>query len=335
MRLAASHTHGLGLIVTDWVWKEGATVLGTGELTQLSLPIGVHNVALTITDSGNNDSTEPTTITILPFGYPDVESISPVSGSVAGGYELTISGTGFSFASSELIVHFGLTDLTGSDILVVDATTIKVAVPYQAVAVPVQLSVESISLNATSNSMTFTYETAVPIKWTSALITYFPSVTVAAFSPVGTLYAANSQGHIARIVFDDNFNIVDSVVALVVPDRAILGMAFDPMTSADTPDPWVYFSSSKLFHGGSQSSSGNAINGKIQRARGANLEIVEDIVTGLPVADMDHGTPTDLLYGWILLVIKYLLTLPLVLSGLAVNGIDFGNKGELYIQIGR
>ena len=318
MRLAASHTHGLGLIVTDWVWKEGATVIGTGELTQLSLPIGVHNVALTITDSGNNDSTEPTTITILPFGYPDVESISPVSGSVAGGSELTITGTGFSSTSSELIVHFGLTDLTGSDILVVDATTIKVAVPYQAVAVPVQLSVESISLNATSNSMTFTYETAVPIKWTSALITYFPSVTVAAFSPVGTLYAANSQGHIARIVFD-----------------AILGMAFDPMTSADTPDPWVYFSSSKLFHGGSQSSSGNAINGKIQRARGANLEIVEDIVTGLPVADMDHGTPTDLLYGWILLVIKYLLTLPLVLSGLAVNGIDFGNKGELYIQIGR
>ena len=25
------------------------------------------------------------------------------------------------------------------------------------------------------------------------------------------------------------------------------------------------------------------------RARGANLDVVEDVVTGLPVADMDHG----------------------------------------------
>ena len=62
-----------------------------------------------------------------------------------------------------------------------------------------------------------------------------------------------------------------------------------PMTTADDPDPWVYFSASDLFHGGSQSSSGSAINGKIMRARGANLDVVEDVVTGLPVADMDHG----------------------------------------------
>jgi glucose/arabinose dehydrogenase len=41
-------------------------------------------------------------------------------------------------------------------------------------------------------------------------------------------------------------------------------------------------------------------------ARGNNLDIVEDIITGLPVSDHDHE----------------------------VNGIEFGDKGELYIEIG-
>jgi len=49
-----------------------------------------------------------------------------------------------------------------------------------------------------------------------------------------------------------------------------------------------------------------AINGKISKASGANLDIITDIVTGLPVSDHDHG----------------------------VNGIVFGDNGELYIQIG-
>lgn len=264
-------------------------------MTTLRFPIGVYDVTLTVTDSGMNESSEDTTITVLPFGYPDVESISPPWGSVNGGYEVTIKGSGFSSAA-ELIVHFGLNDITGTDIHVLDATTITVFAPYQTVAVPVQVSVESIPRNARSNSITFTYETAVPIVWTSKQITSFPSVTVAAFSPNGKLYAASSQGQIARISLDSGFNVVSAVVALVTPNRAILGMAFDPMTSADSVDPWVYFSSSDLFHGGSQSSSGAAINGKIQRARGADLEIVEDVVTGLPVADMDHGKLTTCIW---------------------------------------
>jgi Glucose / Sorbosone dehydrogenase/IPT/TIG domain len=61
-----------------------------------------------------------------------------------------------------------------------------------------------------------------------------------------------------------------------------------------------------FFHGSPTSTSGQSINGKISVARGSNLDIVEDIITGLPVSDHDHG----------------------------VNGIEFGDKGELYIQIG-
>jgi len=98
-----------------------------------------------------------------------------------------------------------------------------------------------------------------------------------------------------------------AVVSQVAPGRAILGMAFDPLTTADEKNPPIYFSSAKIFHKEWKSSSALAINGKIQRASGANLDLVEDIITGLPVSDHDH----------------------------AINGIVFGDKGELYMQIGR
>lgn len=285
---APSHTHGEGMVLTEWRWQEGATVLGTGEILDLQLPIGPHAVALTVVDSGGNDHTEVTTITVLPFGYPDIEMLSPAKGIVSGGYEVTITGSGFT-DSSEIIVHFGLTEFTGDDIVVEDSNTIKVIAPFQTVAVPVEVSVESLALNVTSNSKTFTFETAIPIDWTSFSITAFPKVTVVAWSPHKKLYAGTSEGQIAKITLDDDFTIIDSVISTIDAERAILGMAFDPLATADEVDPPVYFSSSDLFHGESQSSSGKAINGKIQRASGANLDVVEDIVTGLPVADMDHG----------------------------------------------
>ena len=182
-----SHTHGPGLVLTNFVWKEGSTEIGTGETTDLTLPVGVHEVGLTVTDSGGFTSTEVTTITVLPFGYPDVESLSPSQGSVAGGFVVTINGSGFTDAS-ELIVHFGLADISGNDITVVDSNTIEVMAPTEVVAVPVPVSVESIPLNATSNSMPFTYVETIPIEWTSKKITTLQGVTVAKFGPDGKLY---------------------------------------------------------------------------------------------------------------------------------------------------
>jgi len=285
---APSHTHGTGMVLTDFTWKEGSKIVGTGEEIELKLPVGKHTIALTVTDSGGNDSTEVTTITVLPYGYPDVESLSPNSGSISGGYEVTIKGSGFT-NSSDIIVHFGLTDLTGEDIVVEDSETIKLIAPFESVAVPVQVSVESIPLGAISNGMTFTFETAIPIAWTEKLIADFASVAVAAWGPDKKLYAGTTQGYVAKLTLDSDYKLMDAVVSEVAPGRAILGMAFDPMTTADEIDPPIYFSSADLFHKDPNSSSGKSINGKIQRASGANLDIIEDILTGLPVSDHDHG----------------------------------------------
>ena len=274
--------------MTSFVWREGQTTIGNGEVVNLKLGVGVHSVGLTVADGVPNESTEVTTITVRPAGFPDITSLLPENGSISGGYEVTINGSGFT-NSTDLTVNFGLQRLTGGDIQVINRNTITLLAPLESVPVPVQISVESKSMSGTSNSKTFTYETAIPIAWESKLIADFGVVAVAVFGPDGKLYAANTEGVMAKITLDDSFNILSSVVATVAPGRAILGMDFDPMTPADEVDPWIYFSSSELFHKESRSSFGKAINGKIQRVRGANLDLVEDVVTGLPVADHDHG----------------------------------------------
>jgi len=62
--------------------------------------------------------------------------------------------------------------------------------------------------------------------------------------------------------------------------RFSLYSAFDPMEKYGTENPTVYFSSDDFFHNQNLNSVGDAINGKIHKATGANLDIVEDIVTG-------------------------------------------------------
>jgi IPT/TIG domain/Glucose / Sorbosone dehydrogenase len=62
----------------------------------------------------------------------------------------------------------------------------------------------------------------------------------------------------------------------------------------------------RFFHKGTQSTSGLTVAGKIRRASGPNLETVVDIITGLPISDLDHG----------------------------LNGITFGDNGELYFTSG-
>lgn len=68
----------------------------------------------------------------------------------------------------------------------------------------------------------------------------------------------------------------------------LLGIAFDPM-DAGLSNPPVYCTSNLFFHGEYKSSSGQAINGKVHRVSGANLDVVENVITGLPVSDHDHG----------------------------------------------
>ena len=282
-----SHTHGQGLVLVDFIWKTGSTVLTRGadkKETELTLPVGENTVSLTVIDSGGNESTEVTTISVLSSDFPAVESISPDEGVVAGGLKVTINGSGFTYSAAQTKVKFGLIELTGSNINIVDSNKIEVSSPGVAFGAPVAVSVET--PKGESNSVSFTYIASTPIEFESGLMFRIQRASCVAWGPDRRLYVGTENGYLHKISFvDGGFKVSNWATTAATQYRSILGIAFDPLDVWDE-HPKVYFSNSFFFHGDWQSTSGKAINGKISVATGANLDEVEDIITGLPVSGM-------------------------------------------------
>jgi glucose/arabinose dehydrogenase len=301
-----SHTHGPGLRLESWVWKSAVdgAVLGRGEWANLTLPVGDHIVTLTVTDDGGNESTDTTNVTIRSGAFPSVTSVLPNSGPNVGGNDVTIVGSGFTVPAEMITVKFGLVSLTGSAALtILDARTIKVKAPAVSVGVPVSVSV--VTPLGESAAKKYTYVAASEIKFLESRLTTLPFPTRAIFGPDKNLYVSTVDGKIAKYTLDKNYRVVSTMVSTVALGRAILGLAFDPMDTS-TNNPRIYFAHWRLYHGESKSTSGQAINGKISIASGANLDTIVDVIMGLPVSDADHG----------------------------INGLEFGDEGELYIQVG-
>jgi IPT/TIG domain len=298
---SASHTHGIGLVVTEWIWREiystnNNSIIATGISPTLRFPVGNHTVSLTIFDSGGNEATDTTVVSIYPFGYPAITNLIPNRGSISGDEIVQIVGSGFTFLPNETIVHFGIIDLSGSNsIQIINSTTILVRTPPTTVGAPVLVTVETPL--QTSAPMSFTYIASSEIKFESTKFFTLRSVTTGAFGPDGKLYLGTYYGVLARLTLNENYTeVVDSVIVSITsaPQRAILGIAFDPNDVGRIYPP-VYCTSSQFFHKDSNSSSGLSINGKIHKISGAYLDIVEDIVVGLPVSDHDHGTYCSML----------------------------------------
>ena len=117
--------------------------------------------------------------------------------------------------------------------------------------------------------------------------------TSLAFGPDGKLYVGTGTGKIAKLTLNNDYSEVISidVISVVAADRPILGLAFNPLDTSSVPT--IYCSSSDMFHGEEKNSKGLAINGKIHAVTGSNLDVVTDIITGLPVSDHDHGKKFD------------------------------------------
>jgi len=318
-----SHTHGPGLRLIEWIWKVNNEVVGTGEQTELTLPPGEHIVTLFVTDDGGNESAESTTITVLTSEYPVVESISPDSGTISGGEVITIQGSGFTFEADATIVHIGEVNLTSTDITIVDSNTITVTSPIATIGAPHPIAV-STPLGK-SNFVYYTYIDGAPIAFTTKKVTNLYSPTTVAYGPDEKLYIGTVDGWLYKLTLDDSYNVLETVSSSVVQNtsssvlRSILGLAFDPMDTADVPS--VYVSHTHSFHGESASSSGGAVNGKVSVVSGSNMDQILDVITGLPAADHDHG----MLKSASSLHEVYLFAYTVRPSFAAVNGIEFGD----------
>ena len=67
----SASTAGSGTI-DSYSWAEGATPLGTGAMLTVNLPVGVHTITLTVTDTGGGSDTDDVVITVQDTLAPDI-----------------------------------------------------------------------------------------------------------------------------------------------------------------------------------------------------------------------------------------------------------------------
>lgn len=321
-----SHTHLPNAHLVRWSWIVNGIVVGTNnEITSLELPVGVHDVTLEVEDTGGYSSLDYTKVTVRAFGYPDIAWIWPEMGDVAGGEKLEIGGSGFTYSSENMTIYIGSKALSYSDIIVVSDEKIEVKSLPSGSAGIVDISVKTPVGASTPVPYTYIDNNLPPIKFTSGFVDGIKSPTCLAFGPDGRLYIGTQLGRIVRLTLDERYQIIEKFVSSVVTDsaeenRVILGIAFDPTDVS--ADPTVYVSHSWLFHQQVRPRKHGftllsliltlprlgqlrSLNGKVSAVSGPNLDQFRHVVTGLPVSDHDHG----------------------------VNGLVFGDNGELYIQV--
>ncbi|MBD2194373.1 MULTISPECIES: DUF4347 domain-containing protein [Calothrix] len=132
--------------------------------------------------------------------------------------------------------------------------------------------------------------------------------TVGAWGPDGRLYVGFYDGSIRAYTFDDNYNVtaiqaINTIKGLY--NAQILGIAFNPY---DT-EPKIYVSHSKLYANGGGAFPETQLSpysGEVSVLSGANFSNRQSLISGIGVSNHDHG----------------------------VNGLEFDNKGDLYIVVG-
>ncbi|BAY61499.1 hypothetical protein NIES22_15640 [Calothrix brevissima NIES-22] len=132
--------------------------------------------------------------------------------------------------------------------------------------------------------------------------------TVGAWGPDGRLYVGFYDGSIRAYTFDDNYNVtaiqaINTIKGLY--NAQILGLAFNPYDK----EPKIYVSHSKLFANGGGTFPATELSpysGEVSVLSGANFSNRQSLISGIGVSNHDHG----------------------------VNGLEFDNKGDLYIVVG-
>jgi Malectin domain/IPT/TIG domain len=209
-----SHTHGAGLALTSFTWKEGNTVLGTKVNTNYSFGVGLHTVSLTIKDDGGNLNTETTTVSINPFGFPAITSLVPNSGSLAGQYPVILRGSGFNYTANQIKVQFGSSILSGTAIQILNQTAIQVLAPSSVVTQAVSVTVQTPL--GTSVASEFNYVGSVPILWKEYKLLDYLQPTVGRFGPDRRLYVGTRYGRILKVTMNSDFTaVINTIIAFV------------------------------------------------------------------------------------------------------------------------
>ncbi len=269
---------------------------------------------------------------------PTIHSIMPQASQLNGGGRFRIQGGGFVVAEPltkglVLTIHNSTSPgdddddtvvrpnaiFKDNDLQGVDAWTMEFTAPPHDRDETLYFSVRTEAGVSNNVSLVYSEDAEQPISFeTKELITEegkpfeLARPTSVALGPDMRLYIGTMEGFVIRLSFDYfSLKVIDKCQSSAPgSDRTVLGLAFNPYDT-DPTDPRLYISTSTLFwkSRGEELKNGWA-NGKVQVMKrnvgGFCLGVVEDIVTGLPVSNYDHG----------------------------VNGMIFDKRGNLYIAVG-
>ncbi len=236
---------------------------------------------------------------------PSLHSISPNTGTSAGGNTVTINGFGF-FPYSEVTLHWGGSDYTLNDFVSLSSTSIVFVTPPGGGLIPV--SVETGDGETTSRPFTYQLDGPVPINFLRNHVYSLNSPTNAAWGPDGRLYILRLGGEITAFEFDEGYGLIGSATYVGVSgltNKDAIGIAFNPY---DAPSPVrLYVGHGEHYaNGGTTPVSFSPYSGQVSYIEGPNFDTPVPVVTGLPVSNHDH----------------------------AVNQIAFDNNGDLFISVG-
>jgi IPT/TIG domain len=305
-----SHTHRFPGDLVSYSWKQDDVQFSTLISPTKEFTVGVHNITLTVTDSGGSVAIESSSVTVLPSTFPDIAALNPNAGDIVGGYPVQIVGSGFAYlAPSDISVNFNGVVSTGSlQIQIIDSMTIQVTAPVATLSGSVEVKVTT--PRGTSAPITFLYiDSTIPTATFSHgdVLTGISGPTAVAFGPDRKLYVGTQGGGLYKLTLNEQYQVINTVGPSYILNniyggwRSILGLSFHPGSTSSGDDPEVYVAHSQLFHG-----QYDGYVGKVSKVGGATLQMHTEVISGLPVSHHDHG----------------------------VNGMDFGDHGELYIMVG-
>ena len=229
----------------------------------------------------------------------------PTLGTSLGGNLITIEGLGF-FPSDQVVVHWGIQQLSGAALDGVAPDEIVLTSPSGSGTIQVQVETPA----GLSNAFSYTYDQSgpVPINFNTPGDVAVSKPTAGVWGPDGRFYVASLDGGITAVEFDDDYGVIATTAYTGVsglPNKDVLGLTINPF---DPPDPVrLYVGHGTHFVSGGTSFVGpSPYTGQVSVLEGPNFDSPIPLVTQLPTSNHDH----------------------------AINGLEFDNNGDLLISVG-
>ena len=259
---------------------------------------------------GPQGAVPPELITHDETNLIPVINSSPSGGPVAGANQVTLTGLGF---FNNVVVHWGGVNMAGVD-LNVTPTSIGLTAPPGSGLIAVTVE----TANGISNSVQYNYSGSAPPPVDfdlSDLVTSADPVSVfaptqAAWGQDGRLYVGSLVGTITALAFGDDYQLDPNQSQVITTlegfsNNQILGITTNPF---DPPGVVrLYVAHGEIYaNGGDCFAGSSAYSGQVSVLTGPDFNVVEPLITDLPVSNHDH----------------------------AINGLEFDNNGDLLITVG-